>query len=1063
MPATLAGAPFNEFGATDKIRNYSTTIKVVIHSHQTSTPIVLTQDVRTFSSSKTIKGTGKATVTLTPSKNYLNQVFPNDYINIYISRGDSNGWVRVFFGFIDRISESTKVNNKGVPQSEYVVSCSDFAKAFDRTQIYFNPSIMGRDDFKSSFGGVNIGGLALFTKGIKAQGSPPDVILQVLFSLMGFGSQFVLPASLNPNSKDKLRQERARFILGNAGIDSTATTGDAFLASLDVAKKKNLTSSIIADASDEELALLAQSEGLTSITLGKNDPVSRAKLEEAIADRWIVNKIFKGNEDIKRQVVNAISTTSSEVPSSLLDIVDVFTFVEREAIDGYMAGTSVWTQQGSLANFIQSYSNELVNELFWDLRAVNTGDTLASDNFFEREPDEVEGNIDGELNTGVKYVPALVMREYPFSTIGSFDASLAYLGLVGNEKLGNQGVLQFGNIFNDGPNVPGRHVIDVKNINLADLAVDTGSAEQGSLPSGQPKQNKLAKKHIDVAVISEQEIISMDVGRSDADHYNLFEIGSDALVGRDIRFITKDYQPIITPIDIEQHGLRVRSVETRFDRFTPNASPSKASKPAATPPDSPEQNQVSEESAPASPVYPIQESLVTDVSPYGYRIRNAGDPNWTFHYGYDFYAPAGTPVRAIASGTVVASAPPGPFSGYGEVVAIKHKDDGKVSFYAHLNGRADKIKALNPDKRRRRNGTSKNWFVSGKMREIEVSAGDVIGFVGSSTNPGKFFTNSSPHLHLEILTGYPASGQDFPEDTPASQTRPSTPSSTVSEDPLAYLEQLVGGYTGPSSEAANNDESDGGTVVGPSRPKSSETEADRINAATLNNGPPAPTVDNKAIRYQLLRWVLLQDHWYQHNKEYLSGNITLRGAPDIRVGYRLDIVERDLSFYVEAVTHSWKYPGQLVTTLAVTRGQPNNPYPAYVAPAYANLGGTENQRRNRSRLSTYFITPDPIAVRRSFAIRSGINANNNKYDASVGSYLGGAVGGEFTNPLDTPDYSNEVFEEGLQYAGSDVVTTTDLAEDIAQARADEAATELQNTTASVLANLDLDPVDFDAL
>src|SRR5690606_18571259 len=130
-------------------------------------------------------------------------------------------------------------------------------------------------------------------------------------------------------------------------------------------------------------------------------------------------------------------------------------------------------------------------------------------------------------------------------------------------------------------------------------------------------------------------------------------------------------------------------------------------------------------------------------------------------------------------------------------------------------------------------------------------------------------------------------------------------------------------------------------------------------------------VDTPSTRRQIARWALLNDHWYQHNLEYLSGTIEMRGAPEIRVGYRLDLADRNMSFYVEGVSHSWSYGGEMSTTLQVTRGQPNNPYPSYVYPHIEGFTPTDTQRRAGSRLSKYFIVPDPISVRRALKVSRG--------------------------------------------------------------------------------------------
>lgn len=1033
MPTTHGGAPDNE-NIERVARQYTTSIKVVVHTHQTKVPIEFGDDVSAFNCSKTVKGTGKATLTLTASRNFLNLVFPNDYINIYLNRGDSDGWTRVFFGFIDRVSENFKISQKGVPTSTYKIACSDFAKAFDRTNIYFNPAIMGREDFKSSFGGPNIGGVALFSKGLNAQGSPPDVILQTLFALFGFGAQFVLPEGVLPNSAEKFREDRVKSVQDLAGIKSLGDTGDEFFKKIEEEEKLQLTlaSVLITHASEEEILDLAHLSGITNANLDSNTPEDREKLTKLFADRWVTQQLFDGKGDVQRSVVNALSTTRSKSVPSLLDILDVFTFVERETIDGYMAGTSIWTKQGSLSSFFQSYSNELVNELFWDLRAVNQGEGLGTDSDFDRSADEFSGNYAGDdykgpQQYGVKYVPALVYREYPFSTIGSFDASKANVGLVSKEGLGNKGILQFGNIFNDYPNVPGRHTIEVNNINVADLAKDEGNALEGSKPSGLLKSTEKALKHIDVAVVSSKEIVSMDVGRSDADHFNLFEIGSDALLGPSVKHITKDYLPLISPIDIEQHGLRVRSVETRFDRFAPPNSPNAASVPAAEPPDTAEQSQEAEEGT-GTIQLPIADSSVTRISPYGYRDESGA--TWQFHYGIDIYASAGTTIVAPVDATVVASAPGGSFSKYGITVVLKHKNDSNFSIYTHMNSRASAIEALNPSKVGRKNSTGKDFpGPAGKMPQIDVKAGDPIGTVGTTTGAKTTFTNSAPHCHMEVFTKYPASNQKIDESTPITGpgSRPATPPTPLSTNPTQWLVTVgAGSFSAADDTTPQPDSEDGGDESDfPAKGTEPESPADSVKNAVKVTGPPAPTVDNKAIRYQLLRWCLLQDHWFQHNKEYLSGTITLRGAPDIRVGYRLDLPDRGLSFYVESVTHNWQYPGQMLTTLAVTRGQPHDPFPAYVVPAYKEFNATDTQRRQKSRLATYFVTPDPHAVRKATVIR-GNQVVGSQNPASVGSLptnllgdLGGLGEGPLGNPMDLPEEAAYLFNETLQFAGED--------------------------------------------
>jgi murein DD-endopeptidase MepM/ murein hydrolase activator NlpD len=87
------------------------------------------------------------------------------------------------------------------------------------------------------------------------------------------------------------------------------------------------------------------------------------------------------------------------------------------------------------------------------------------------------------------------------------------------------------------------------------------------------------------------------------------------------------------------------------------------------------------------------------------------------HTGQDFAVPTGTPVRAVADGTVVHA---GWHNSYGWNVRVRHKD-GTESWYAHLS--------------------------KFKVRSGPVKAGDVIAYSGSTGN------STGPHLHLEVRVG----------------------------------------------------------------------------------------------------------------------------------------------------------------------------------------------------------------------------------------------------------------------------------------------------------------------
>jgi len=85
------------------------------------------------------------------------------------------------------------------------------------------------------------------------------------------------------------------------------------------------------------------------------------------------------------------------------------------------------------------------------------------------------------------------------------------------------------------------------------------------------------------------------------------------------------------------------------------------------------------------------------------------------HSGIDLAAPIGAPIRAVADGQVVFA---DPFSGFGKLVVIQHKD-GFTSHYAHCS----KL-LVNPGR--------------------SLKAGQIVAEVGNTGH------STGPHLHLEI-------------------------------------------------------------------------------------------------------------------------------------------------------------------------------------------------------------------------------------------------------------------------------------------------------------------------
>lgn len=144
----------------------------------------------------------------------------------------------------------------------------------------------------------------------------------------------------------------------------------------------------------------------------------------------------------------------------------------------------------------------------------------------------------------------------------------------------------------------------------------------------------------------------------------------------------------------------------------------------AVAPTTPARDGYSVESAPA-PIqstavqWPLPESSVT--SRFG---KRPGCPQGcsTNHRGLDFAIAAGTPIAAVAGGTVTDVSHSS--GGYGTRVIIAHPFEGISTLYAHMLAGSPTV----------RTGQT-------------VIAGQTIGLVGSTG------VSTAPHLHLEVRAG----------------------------------------------------------------------------------------------------------------------------------------------------------------------------------------------------------------------------------------------------------------------------------------------------------------------
>lgn len=1110
---------------TGSVTKLHTSAKVLVHSHNRTEAYNLSDDVWSIQTGKNIKGVGQANIALVPRINFLNYLGPNDYVNIYFNKHDGHGWVRTFFGLIDRIEEDYSVSEQGEPTTTYHLICSDFAKIFDTTEYYTNSHLHGHDVFSNAAVGNLLPALAIRTQGLLLTGGPAEMVTQIIFTFLGFSQQFTLPESYASaitntailSQNRGLRLNFAESLMNESQIQGLGEGGvQGLISGSQVQTQRQLEGlDEPASASSDRTTLLRQVSETLDLDIAQIDSMRAQNpqalsrlLTEANISRELFSLPGAGQDNdvgtMMRSVAPIIRGASPVANPTVLDLMNVGSFIERETIDGFTYNSAIPNYQGNIVSLMRQHSHDMVNELFFDLRAVSDDPSgMLEGAQWSVDPDELAGNVDHSENAGVRYVPSVIMRENPFSTIDAVDASGVTLGLRGpNNELLQYGLFPIGAIYSNKPNVPGRHIIDFPNINAVDKM-------QGRSNPG--------KRHLDVATISSADIVKTTFGRSDTDHVNLTGLISHSFMGQSAQQYMKDLSPTVSPIHVQRHGLRVRILTTRFARLHDSGNqgqqptrPAAAIEPQQSTATEPEvEEAVPTVEAPRTTVW-APPAIVRERHPlelnqaganvlmpnatagtrWGYVRTSRSDASKVrMHNGIDIYGAVGSRVQAIADGEIVRKFVNGRQQIYGNILVIKHEgmgDEGEnvYSVYAHMG---------QPKTEGQNNSICRSYKAGediseafaridadstnvGRRLEIgdRVRAGQIIGYLGwtggRTGNPdgglgqpfpartqrhnGVFMPPAGPHLHFEITrevgrsnTFYPSNAgngslQSVPRSDVTVRERRIPPfhnnedvsNRLCSIDPVAFLlrkgvnllEPGVMNQLGITTPEADDPEEN---LIEPDDQAVPDQEA-VTQAAGVENQAAADTerqsastqgtgtgIDNSSIRNLLARWMILQDHWYQHNLEYLSGDIVMaRGAPEIRVGYRLDIVDRNLSFYVENVAHQWQMEGPLHTSLKVTRGQPNNPYPAYILPRNPGFQVGEDQRFAGSRLGKYFIIPDPIAVKRGRVIRQG-------YDGVHG------IESPDTNVLDeefTLNQTGEKYISSVSFADVDVSLDPDV-------------------------------------
>jgi len=542
-----------------KTTRMHTRVLVRVDSHTRGTSVLdsqtidLSADTISLSTSKNTKALGKFQIQLVPRRNYLNLIFPDDVVNIYVDPGDGQrGFVRVLMGYVDRVERQESVDDNGAMQTRYVVIGSDFQKAIDKTFIYFNEYMRTQLDerFLRTTSGPgrpnqgNFSGTALRQAGLTMAGTPADFVENFLRILLGFQQQWVLPETYT-RTQSNIQNVRVRAVQrAKARLPTTVVQQIAQLGFNPTDLDKTINDLI--DQINQQVSATGESGDLL-----------------AIDDKRSAALSLRGNADLLAFQTLVQSVSDPSLPIGIHDLLSL-DFIEALAIDGFNFNEATpQANNQTLSQFLYGHSNELVNELIFDLRPVGQKDGL-NHGPYSTAPDEIGMNVYGTTDfpatvAAVQYVPAVVFREYPYSVIESLDLSSLVVTASGSTPNAdsppvNAGVIMFGPVFAVSPNVPGRHI----------YTYPESIAPQPS----QYNANATPVKHIDCVVIHNTDVQASALGRSDDDIINAFHLYASSPIPADAyRDLLSNFNPIVNQISISRHGFRLKEQSTEFANY----------------------------------------------------------------------------------------------------------------------------------------------------------------------------------------------------------------------------------------------------------------------------------------------------------------------------------------------------------------------------------------------------------------------------------------------------------------------------------------------------------------
>ena len=404
-------------------------------------------------------------------------------------------------------------------------------------------------------------------------------------------------------------------------------------------------------------------------------------------------------------------------------------------------------------------------------------------------------------------------------------------------------------------------------------------------------------------------IINKNLGRSDLETYTCYTVKGETMYSGLQEYFGK---PLWYPPFYSKYGLRRLQVNSKYVHWD--------DVPAQTEESSSENSSElsSAELQDLGGIFPFPLKDHTHISSYFGSRKHPVTGKQSNHTGIDIPAPGGTPIPAVADG-IVKEVGHNQYSGH--YIEIQH-DNGIVTRYQHCRTKPTPLEGE------------------------RVKQGQVIAAVGSTGR------STGNHLHFEVKVngkqvdplpyikggdsskGAKGDGEDktkiskvdwdkaklksknssFEENDKKMKDNLNKYAGMLQDDTkkevgLGYFQDILGqSLTSPFERlgSGNTDVKDLGTRLDE---RSQEQKEQAL--ADYEEQKNSSFVSQKTIN--LFNWNIL-------NNQMENGSITVIGDVDYKIGTRLLITSTDMEYYIENVSHSFRYNESWTTNLEVTRG-----------------------------------------------------------------------------------------------------------------------------------------------